>query len=130
VSNEVLSEQVKGVSGRIDQIDVTLRAVAESLTAFVRLEERHAALIKQVETIVTEMTTHREEDDDRHELIDARIKSVESSLPGLREVRRWVISLVLGVVALVGIGIYNGYMSHERSTTPQPVYSSPGPVER
>lgn len=132
VSNEVLSEQVRGVSSRIDGIDTTLRAVAESLTAFVRLEERHAALIKQVETLVDTMASHYREDDRLHEAIDTRIGKIERDIPGLKEVRRWVITALLGLASLVGIGVYNGVMTTRQeqraNNAPPAYYTQPAPA--
>ncbi len=105
VSNEVLSEQVRAIDGRINGIDSTLRTVADSLTAFVRLEERHAALIKQVEAVVEELGEHSK-----------RLDSIDIKIPPLVETRKWIISGTLGIVALVGIGIYNGYLSLRNDT--------------
>lgn len=122
VSNEVLDVKLGGVNDRLDKIDETLKSVAGSLTEMVRLEERFAAQSERQTADRAVIADH-----------ETRIGDIEKILPPLMEARRWVIAGVIGIVAMVGLTVYNNFFStssvatrNARVTVTQPVEVPPG----
>ncbi len=96
---EVLSGKLEAVTQRLDGMDGTLLRVSESLVALVRLEERHEALSREQARLTEQLIDHHK-----------RLAAVELDIPSLKETRRWIILGILGVCALVGVGMFNGYL--------------------
>ena len=78
-------------TGRDDAEQALKRAKADAGLAYTR-EARAFTALQKVE--------------DRTEKMDLRVKALEVEMPGLKEVRAWVIGGVLSVVSVVGIAAY------------------------
>lgn len=67
---------------------------AKSLEALVRLEERHAESREALSRAFASLKEHND-----------RLNTIEQNMPGLLEIRRWVVGGVIGIISLVGISI-------------------------
>ena len=84
---EILQYRLETLEKAVQSIDESLKALADQ-----RIEVDHI----------------RKDTDQAHEnirIMDSRLKTVEIALPGLQEVRQWVIWGVIGTIAIVGTGV-------------------------
>ncbi len=82
------------VESAIEEIKDATRSIAESVRAIAVLEERHSQ---------TAQTLGRMFDDVK--AVDGRVRVIETDMPGLREIRRWVVGGVLSITSIVGAAI-------------------------
>ncbi len=100
----VLSNTVEHVKDDITDIKTVLGTMSTNLQGITRIEERQIGVVSAIERSET-----------THEDHDKRLSSIEKELPGLREMRSWVIkgvsvgvtALVLGISSLVGTVVYD-----------------------
>ncbi len=105
VTNEVLSLKLDNQNKDIDEIKGTLKSVAATLVTVGRIEDRQITLINEMGKA-----------DKRHEKIEDRVKVIEDDMPGLREMRRWVVGGVVAGVGMIGIAVVSLVLS------PKPTY--------
>ena len=84
------------VTNRLDSFEQKLDRLVESLTDLVRVEERHKALASNFE-------------DSEVERKDAgkRLQVIETALPSLLELRKWIIAGAIGILSLVGMSVWD-----------------------
>ncbi len=111
VTNEVLAIKLDAQNSDIVEIKGTLKSVATTLAAVGRIEDRQITLMDKMSDA-----------DKRHEKMDERLTVVERDMPGLRELRKWV---VVGLVGSIGISSANfmtakpTYITVESKQVPQ-----------
>ena len=110
--DDVLAAKMDHVSSRLGNVESTLSSLAQSMTALVRLEERHDALAKTLDHVHEEVHIH----DRRIEAIDTTLGSINGSIAPLVETRKWVITGIMAVIAMVGATVYNTVENHQRNT--------------
>lgn len=69
-------------------------SIHESLRTLTRLEATHGAQIAEVARISRQV-----------ELVDDRILEIERDMPGLRELRKWVVLGIVSGVGMMGIAL-------------------------
>jgi hypothetical protein len=120
VNPEVLQADLCGVQNDVTEIKGTLSKLTEAVTGIERLEMRQLALIGDIEA------GHNMQDG-----LEKRLARIEQLLPGLLEVRRWVVgSMVAGIgillLALVGLVLYpRPYVVVERAPVEASVEAHP-----
>lgn len=98
---QVLTAKINSVEGRLGSIESYMKSVADSLVTLVRLEERHEATAKEVARHADQIIDYSK-----------RLEGVEREIPPLKEVRKWVVMVLLGIAALVGVGVFNAAMNY------------------
>lgn len=85
------------------------QAISSSLERLVRLEERH---IETREALGRAFGTIDRHTEDLHSIrmsvpanLETRLRTMENYMPGLLEMRRWLVAGVMSVVGLIGCGI-------------------------
>lgn len=91
---EGVNHRLTVVESAIEEIRDATRSIAESVQSIARLEERHAQ---------TAQTLGRLFDDAKE--VEKRVRVIEADMPGLREIRRWVVGGVLSITSIVGAAI-------------------------
>lgn len=89
------SYHMEETKGHIKEIKNTLSDMSKALSALVRVEQQqldHAASIARAHEGI--------------EAHEARLQEVEKEIPLLRQTHKWVVAGVLGILALVGVNIY------------------------
>jgi hypothetical protein len=66
-------------------------AINESLRTLTRLEVTHSATLKEVQTQAVAILDQ-----------EKRLQVIERDMPGLRELRRWVVGGILAGIAMIG----------------------------
>lgn len=95
---------------RFKHLDEKLDSIGESLLLLARIDERHTSTMQQLLDVAKEQSSHRE----RLMLIerrvpnglDKRLSAIETAMPGLREMRGWVIAGVLASAGVVGLAVF------------------------
>jgi hypothetical protein len=92
--SEALERRVTFVEAAVAEIRDAVNSIKDSFETLVRLEERNAETKVAIERSFKEL----------HE-IDERLRKIEVILPGLQEIRTWVVGGVLSTVSVVGSGV-------------------------
>lgn len=93
----------------IHRVDVKLDNITEALQTLVRIEERQIRSDQRLAELGH--TASRHEDRLRGvevavpENLGKRLNTIEASMPGLKEMRAWVIGGVLGGMGMMGVAI-------------------------
>jgi hypothetical protein len=85
------------------------QSISNSLERLVRLEERH---VETREALARAFDTIDRHTEDLHSIrlalpvnLEPRLRVMESAMPGLLEMRRWLVVGVMSVVGLIGCGV-------------------------
>ncbi len=123
VNLAVLSTIVEHVKDDQTEIKTAIAGINDSLKVLGRIEERQLGVVRDFNALANSRDSS-----------DQRITAIETELPGLREMRAWVIkgvsvgvtSLILGIGSLVATAVYDRVVPKQ----PQPVYLAlpPQPV--
>jgi len=124
----VLDARAQDTHTRLNSVDGTIKYLAESVSNIVRLDER-----------LTQLTKRFDEGHENDQGRDDRLRTIEAALPGLKEMRRWIIVGVMGVLSLVGATVWNTIVSNIRygnasiaisapASIPTPISAVPAPV--
>ena len=97
----LLSVQMGAMRDDIREVKDTMREMAKSLEQLVRIEEQQKDMRLSISRAFDELKTYREQLD----RVEKRVSSVEQMMPGLRELRGWVIAGVLSGVAMVASSV-------------------------
>lgn len=107
----VLQEQFTGIREDIGKIEASMSKMSDAMTQLVRVEsiqvdqgraiERAFLEIGRTNAAATTLTT----------VLDNRLKDIEKDMPGLREVRGWMIAVVLSLACTVGWGVVTDRVS-------------------
>jgi len=105
--------RVEMEQGEFREIIASLResqqSISSSLERLVRLEEQHVetreALSRAFSAIEKLAITSHEIKLQLPENLEPRLREVEKQLPGLLEMRRWLVAGVMSVVGLIGCGV-------------------------
>lgn len=105
--------RVEQEQGELREVIFSLResqqAISNSLERLVRLEERHIETRESLSRAFAQIERHAQVIHEMHMAIPAnlegRLRQIETSMPGLIEMRRWMTAGVLSVVGLVGAAI-------------------------
>ncbi|WKZ15421.1 MAG: hypothetical protein QY317_16115 [Candidatus Jettenia caeni] len=97
---KVLEYRLDVVESAIAEIKEAVKSIDKSLDVIARIEEKHLDTREALGRAFKCLEGHEE-----------RIKAIEMEIPTLQMMRNWIISGVLGIVALVGIAMI-GYFLH------------------
>lgn len=97
----VLEHRVSVVEGAVDRIADAVQEIAKSTSMIAALEARHAETRDGLERAFTEIAKLESADEKKGE----RITAIEIDMPGLREMRKYIVSGVIGIVGIVGTAI-------------------------
>ena len=89
VNPEVLQAYLSGVQNDVSEIKGTLAKLTEAITGIERLETRQLTFIADMEA-----------DRNKQANLEVRVAKIETILPGLIELRRWVVA---GMIAGIGM---------------------------
>lgn len=87
-------ERIRVLERSHEKTAQAIDAIRKSLESLVRLEERHAESKEAINRAFTYI-----------EKIEARLEEIERKMPGLVEVRRWVVRGVLAIVSVVFVAL-------------------------
>ena len=106
---QVLAERMDRIGGDIVEIKDELKGITAGLEKLARLEERHDNHTKALERAFTTLKG-----------VEDRLKTLEVQEPINKMVGKWVVSGVLGVVAILGVQVVS--MVFITKTPSQPVH--------
>ena len=88
---------------QLDLVDMksALRDLTAAVGRLAVIEEKQSNTAATLERAFTAL----QKVEDRYEKMDERVKNLELDMPGLKEIRRWVIGGVTAIVGLVGLGV-------------------------
>lgn len=89
VNPEVLQAYLAGVQADVSEIKGTLAKLTDAVTGIERLETRQIALVGEIESARKLQSN-----------FENRIATIEHEMPGLRELRKWVVG---GMVTGIGM---------------------------
>ena len=114
---EILEHRVRGIDSTLDRIDGKIDGLSLAMQSLVRIEERQVSNKEKLEEYADSITmlrhdieqkAHHRDDRIRNielalpENLSKRLNTVESHMPGLLEIKKWVSGGVLMVIAIVG----------------------------
>lgn len=104
----LLAVQMGALRDDVREVKDTMREMARSLEQLVRIEENQKEMRSSIVRAFDEIKINRS----RIDLTDGRVSLIENQLPGLRELRRWVIAGVLGALGMVASSIIYWFVQH------------------
>ena len=97
----VLEHRVSVVEGAVDRIADAVQEIAKSTSMIAALEARHAETRDGLERAFTEISKLETSDEKKGE----RITAIEIEMPGLREMRKLIVTGVVGIIGIVGAAV-------------------------
>ncbi len=99
-----LADKLTDLDGRFTNLQKSVTSIEASLVLLVRLEERHSNSQAAIDRAFKAQASLSEEIDALKETVSA----IQHDLPGLKELRKWVIGgVAFGVTTLIGALISN-----------------------
>lgn len=113
-----VEQQAQHLAGGMRRIEGKVDAIGESLQILVRIEERQA----QTNQRLAEGAQRMNELDGRIKTVEMaqppdlekRLLAIETAMPGLKEIRKWVVMGILG-----GLGMMGAALGHLILTMPK-----------
>ena len=99
----VIANRLGTVEKTTDKLVDAIESIDESLKTLTRLDVRH----DETRSALTRAFAVSADNAARISAIDERLRLIESQLPSLNMVKGWVIAGVIGIVALVGMEVFN-----------------------
>lgn len=90
----VLEQQFGNLHANVGRVEEKIDNIAETLNALVRIDERQSMINERLDTGGVTMRDH-----------ETRLQMIETAMPGLREVRRWVVTCLLSCVAMLAAAL-------------------------
>jgi chromosome segregation ATPase len=87
------------MNATFQRVDAKLDSITELLQGLVRLEERQIQANEKLKDVSADVAD-----------LDKRLRGVETAMPGLKELRGWVISGVLAGVGMMATAVFS-YLS-------------------
>lgn len=100
----ILEHRVGTVETAISEIRDAVTAIARGVDTLASLEVRHAETRSALERAFAAIAKAEQEATD----LESRVRAVEIAMPGLKEVRAWVIGGILAVVGILGTAVLAG----------------------
>lgn len=97
----VLLARLEQMQGDLVDMKSALRELTAAVGRLAVIEEKQSNTAATLERAFTAL----QKVEDRNEKMDLRVKAIELAMPGLKEIRRWVIGGVTAIVGLVGLGV-------------------------
>lgn len=98
---DIIEHRIGAVEQAVERISLAVQKMAESTAKLVTLEERHAETREGLERAFRSIEQREHEHDS---LVD-RVMTIEVAMPGLKEVRSWVIRGVLSIIGVIGMAM-------------------------
>lgn len=90
----VINVRLEAMQRELAALSGTTKSVADSLVILVRLEESHKTVLDRLRNGSETMQNH-----------ETRLQDIERDMPGLKELRRWVIGGILAGVGMMGVAL-------------------------
>lgn len=94
VTLEVLAYRVALTEKAIGEIRDASKAIEASLKTLTALEQHHSATREKLLDLATQNAS-----------LDARLRVIETEMPGLKMIKGWVITGTIGILGLVGAAV-------------------------
>lgn len=99
-------QRVERIEQRVDTLVPAVEKISECLERLVRLEERHSETREAINRVVVDISKVQDLVTDIRlcmpDNLDKRLHQIEITVPGLVEMRRWVITGALSALGLFG----------------------------
>ena len=89
------------INYRLHVIENAIKAMADGINKLANLEQRHTETRESLERAFKTLEKH-----------DTRIRAVEQEMPTMKLTRGWIVAGVVGVFAMVGVGIMKLVIAH------------------
>ena len=107
----LLAVQMGALRDDVRDVKDTMRDMAKSLEQLVRIEEQQKDMRASINRAFDEVKTNRIKIDDT----TARVAAIEQQLPGLKELRRWVIGGILSGNGMIASAVVYWFFQHHVS---------------
>ena len=104
----LLAVQMSALRDDLREVKETMRSMASSLEKMVRIEEQQKDMRSSINRAFDEIKIDRS----RANEIEARVAAIERTMPGLRELRGWVIGGVLSGLAMMATALVTFFIQH------------------
>ena len=98
MSEELASTNDKLTQFRLETIETTLSKISDNLSTLTRLEEKHGETRIALERAFASISK-----------TDERVRNIETEMPTLKLVRKWVIGGVVSGIGLMLAGLFKLY---------------------
>lgn len=92
----LLAVQMGALREDVKEVKETMRGMARSLEQLVRIEEQQKDMRAAINRSFDEIKGERH----KREELESRVSTVEQAMPGMKEMRNW---LVYGIVSTIGL---------------------------
>jgi predicted nucleic acid-binding Zn-ribbon protein len=93
------------MQGALGEIRDGIKEIAHNTGKLALLEERHAETRDGLNRAFDAIKECEDQHDRHIEAYNERMRPIEAALPGLKELRRWVIAGILAIVGVVGTAV-------------------------
>ena len=91
---EGVDRLVETVDKQGRRFDNKLDSIGQSISLLVRVDERQVAIAERLQAGAVTMQKHED-----------RLTAIETAMPGLKEMRRWVIGGILAGIGMIGAAV-------------------------
>lgn len=112
-----IEERTNHVVTRLDGFDERLNRVVTAIEGVARIEERQAGVRALLDEHMADEETDLKRTRQLLDAGDARLTKIEQKLPALIETRKWIVSGVIGILAMVGMTAWDTLFHPNRSPT-------------
>ena len=107
----LLAVQMGALRDDVRDVKDTMRGMAKSLEQLVRIEEQQKDMRSAINRAFDDIKANRIKIDDT----GARVSMIEQQLPGLKELRRWVIGGILSGNGMIATAVIYWFFQHHVS---------------
>lgn len=104
-ADNMIEHRVTALEGSVGEIRDAMKSIDESLQTLTKLEIHHGETRDALQRAFKSIEDNRKDCETKHEKSDARLRNIEEQMPTLKLSRDWMLKIVTGIVAIVGIAI-------------------------
>lgn len=113
---------------RIQRVEDAVISIKDSLQTLVKLEVHHgetrdalARAFQECSKLEGQIEQETKARESQVSAVSARVSEIEKLLPGLTEMRRWLVTLMLSTLGLVGLGYWGLLLDTKNDHASRPV---------
>ena len=104
----LLAVQMGALRDDVRDVKDTMREMAKSLEQLVRIEEQQKDMRAAISRAFDEIKIERR----KREEVESRVTTIEQAMPGMRELRNWVVGGVIGSLTMLTSAIVYYLQNH------------------
>ena len=103
----ILDHRVTNLEKTIERVSDAVASISDSLALLARIEARHEETSKAVGRAFSQLADMEKDINAMCTEKEKRLREIETKIPALEMIKTWVVTGVLGVMALAGTALFH-----------------------